>query len=234
MSLGKNPLPLQQPDSVLQPKLQRASYLPQKVTIKIGWAFILKRKRKDYFWCSPFSLRGPGKMGKILWKLIRWGGGEGGGRVCGYCLILQLKCSDPGPSFICEVERDRVRSLLWTLNLQAIPPAPTHSCAITSPGTVDIPKTVVYTLCPQNWKPAGVTFKWKQGTVKITLPTRLVSAVGSGTWDGSFHVLQPLPRGWHRRARLHVAVRMGSTECLLRHDRWFNLHPVNEIWLDYR
>ena len=82
MSLGKNPLPLQQPDSVLQPKLQRASYLPQKVTIKIGWAFILKRKRKDYFWCSPFSLRGPGKMGKILWKLIRWGRGEGGGRRC--------------------------------------------------------------------------------------------------------------------------------------------------------
>ena len=118
MSQEKHPLPSKQPlvpDSVLQPKLQRAIYLPRKVTIKTGWTYIKKEKRVISFWCSLCSLRGLGKTAEISWWFVKRGSG---GRCMAIFLVLQLSSNASWPTFTCEIEPDRVCLLQRTLNLQ--------------------------------------------------------------------------------------------------------------------
>lgn len=62
------------PDSVLQPRLQRAIYLPWKVTMKTGCFFMRKDEEKLIsFLCSLCSFRGLRKTAEILWGLVNVG-----------------------------------------------------------------------------------------------------------------------------------------------------------------
>lgn len=88
---GKNPLLLKQPlipDSVLQPRLQRAIYLPWKVTLKTD-EFYKKRRNGHSFLCSLYSFRGLRKQ--LKWSLVNVGVRKGGTvfRTGSTLLILQ-------------------------------------------------------------------------------------------------------------------------------------------------